>query len=118
MAKTKTPRNSIKGYTYQQSIFILFLGIMDTQKNIGKIVVEATDTKHFDDLYLKNVKEVDGTEKSFRLQVKNYPKATIDNISITEHFATIQGNKNEYDPADNNTPLYNFLNKKYRTGTF
>ena len=34
----------MKGYTYQQSIFILFLAVMDTQRSINKIIVEATDT--------------------------------------------------------------------------
>ena len=36
-------RNSLKGYTYQQSVFILFLGLMDTERTIGKIIVEALD---------------------------------------------------------------------------
>ena len=42
-----TPRNAIKGYSYQQSIFILFLALMDTERKISKITVEATDTKQF-----------------------------------------------------------------------
>lgn len=37
-------RNSLKGYTYQQSVFILFLGLMDTERTglcilIIKIIV-------------------------------------------------------------------------------
>lgn len=39
------PRNAIKGYSYQQNIFILFLAIMDTERKISKITLEATETK-------------------------------------------------------------------------
>ena len=51
-------RNSIKGYTYQQSVFILFLAMMDTERNISKITVEALDTINFDDIIGLEFKEV------------------------------------------------------------
>ena len=75
-------RNSLKGYTYQQSVFVLFLGIMDTERTIGEIVVEAVDTKNFDDIYLKDVIIGECNKSSYRIQVKNYPGTCDDDIKI------------------------------------
>ena len=70
----KVARNSLKGYTYQQSVFILFLALMDTERKISKITVEALDTKNFDDIYLENVETDGGEQVCYRIQVKNYDK--------------------------------------------
>ena len=102
-----TPRNSIKGYSYQQSVFIYFLALMDTERKISKITVEATDTKHFDDIYLENVLCEDSSLKSYRIQVKNYPGTTLSDISIKDNCVTIKTNKNDYDPLDNNILVVN-----------
>ena len=59
-------RNALKGYSYQEYVFTYFLGVMDSERNIEKIVVEALDTKQFDDLYL-----VFSDGKKYRLQIKN-----------------------------------------------
>lgn len=91
------PRNGFKGYTYQQYIFTLFFAKMDTERKIKRIEAESQGTKQFDDLY---VEMEDGTR--YRIQIKNYPQAELDDINITDHFVYIQGNKNEYDPNDNN----------------
>lgn len=82
-----TPRNAIKGYSYQQSIFILFLALMDTERKISKITVEATDTKHFDDVYLEEVLCEDSKRKSYRIQVKNYPGTTLSDVIVTDNYA-------------------------------
>lgn len=84
------PRNAIKGYSFQQSIFILFLTLMDTERNISEIVAEATDTKHFDDLYLKDVCCEDSKRESYRVQVKNYPGTTLSDIVITDKCASVK----------------------------
>lgn len=97
-----TPRNAIKGYSYQQSIFILFLALMDTERRISKITVEATDTKHFDDLYLEEV-----TQKSYRIQVKNYPGTTLSDIRVKDNCVTVKKNKNDYVSTDNNILVVN-----------
>lgn len=100
-------RNSLKGYTYQQSVFILLLGIMDTERTIGKIVVEALDTKNFDDIYLKDV-IIDACNKSsYRIQAKNYPNVCDDDIKIDENVLSINGNKNSFDVEDNNILIVN-----------
>ena len=49
-------RRSLKGYTYQQSVFALFLSIMDTERNIAKITAEALSAKNFDDIVYQTVK--------------------------------------------------------------
>lgn len=100
-------RNSLKGYTYQQSVFILFLSIMDTERNISKIEVEALDTKNFDDMYFEclSTKEQDGL--SYSVQAKNYPDTSIEDIDISNNTVTIKGNQNEFVPTDNNILIVN-----------
>ena len=101
------PRNALKGYSYQQSIFILFLAFMDTERKISKITLEATDTKHFDDIYIENVRCEDFGLKSYHIQVKNYPGTTLEDIAITDHLVTVKGNQNDYAPSDNNILVIN-----------
>ena len=100
-------RNSLKGYTYQQSVFVLFLGIMDTERTIGEIVVEAVDTKNFDDIYLKDVIIGECNKSSYRIQVKNYPGTCDDDIKIKGNVLSINGNKNSFDTEDNNILIVN-----------
>lgn len=100
-------RNSLKGYTYQQSVFILFLGLMDTERTIGKIIVEALDTKNFDDTYLKDVIIDTCQKESYRIQVKNYPNVSDESIKIDNNVLSINGNKNSFDEADNNVLVVN-----------
>lgn len=100
-------RNSLKGYTYQQSVFILFLGLMDTERTIGKIIVEALDTKNFDDIYLKDVIIDTCKKESYRIQVKNYPNVSDESIKIDNNVLNINGNKNSFDEADNNVLVVN-----------
>ena len=102
-----TPRNAIKGYSYQQSIFILFLALMDTERKISKITVEATDTKHFDDVYLEDVLCEDSKRKSYRIQVKNYPGTTLSDVIVTDNYVTVKNNKNDYAALDNNVLVIN-----------
>lgn len=102
-----TARNAIKGYTYQQSVFALFLSIMDTERRIAKITAEALNTKNFDDIYLECIPDGEVAGKTYRIQVKNYPDTTVDDITITEHSLSIKGNRNEFIPADNNILIIN-----------
>lgn len=100
-------RNSIKGYTYQQSVFILFLAIMDTERNISKITVEALDTKNFDDIYLQEVKCRKEKNIDYRIQAKNYIDTRLEDIEIDGDVLTIKGNHNNYEPSDNNILIVN-----------
>lgn len=103
----KTARNSIKGYTYQQSIFVLFLAIMDTQRNIAKIEVESLDTKNFDDLYIECLPNKGEDSLTYRIQVKNYPQTALTDITVSGNALTIKGNINEFNPDDHNILIVN-----------
>ena len=85
----------------------MFLGIMDTERTIGKIVVEALDTKNFDDIYLKDVIIDECNKSSYRIQTKNYPNVCDDDIKIDENVLSINGNKNSFDVEDNNILIVN-----------
>ena len=100
----KTARNSLKGYTYQHYIFTLLLAKMDTERKIIKIIPEPTDTKNFDDIYVKLF-----SGKQYRLQVKNYKDVKLTDIQVdtAAHVVKIKSNRDEYDPADNNIFVLN-----------
>ena len=82
-------RNSLKGYSYQQSVFILFLALMDTERVISKIIVEALDTKNFDDIYIECIQSEDFNYDAFRIQVKNYADTKLEDIRINNNNLTI-----------------------------
>ena len=78
----------MKGYTYQQHVFAMFLALMDTERQISKIEVESLDTKNFDDMYMETVEE---NKSSYRVQIKNYPDTNVlvvntDKIVIDDKF--------------------------------
>ena len=100
----KTARNSLKGYAYQNYIFTLLLAKMDTEREIVKIISEATDTKNFDDIYVKLF-----SGKQYRFQVKNYTDVKLTDIRVdpAAHVVKIKSNQNEYNPADNNIFVLN-----------
>lgn len=100
-------RRSLKGYSYQQSIFVLFLAFMDTERKISKITVEALNTKNFDDIFIEGVQCEGANSKAYRIQAKNYPCAKLKDIKISKNILSIDGNKNEFDPSDNNILVIN-----------
>lgn len=53
MAERKLARSSLKGYTFQNYVFTLFLAKMDVERKIVQIESESLGTKQFDDLYIK-----------------------------------------------------------------
>lgn len=75
---------------------------MDTNREICKLESEALSTKQIDDIF---VETSDGN--TYRVQVKNYPATTLDDITITDHVATICGNSNQYNPSDSNVMVVN-----------
>lgn len=93
-------RNSFKGYTFQQQIFTLMLAKMDTDRFIKSIESEADVKENFDDLCII-------ADKIYRVQVKNYPGVTLDDITITDYIVTIKGNHNNYNKLDNNILIVN-----------
>jgi len=93
-------RNALKGYTFQHYIFTLFVAKMDVERKIKKIESEAITTGNFDDLYLES-------NKNYRIQVKNYPGTSLDDISISKDSFRIKGNSNVYNQLENNIVIIN-----------
>lgn len=102
----KPARNSIKGYTYQQVVFVLLLALMDTERKINKIEIESIDTKNFDDIYIECDNNCEFLP-SYRFQIKNYPHTKLDDITITESAVSVKGNQNSYEKRDNNILVIN-----------
>ena len=100
---TKAARNALSGYTYQQCVAVLFFSKMDAERNILKIESEAVteDKNQFDDIYL----ELENNK--YRVQIKNYGNTTIEDIKVKENVVIIKGNKNEFNPIENNVLIVN-----------
>ena len=100
----KAARNALKGYTYQNYIFTLMLAKMDAERKIQKIESEVSDTKNFDDIYIKL-----SSGDEYRLQVKNYKDISIRDIQVdsAKHEVKIRKNQNQYDENDNNVFVVN-----------
>lgn len=96
----QTARNALKGYTFQHYIFTLFLAKMDVERKIKKIESEANTTGNFDDLYLEST-------MNYRIQVKNYPGTSLDDISISEDNFQIKRSSNAYNQSENNIVIIN-----------
>jgi hypothetical protein len=93
-------RNALKGYTFQHYIFTLFVAKMDVERKIKKIESEAIISGNFDDLYIE-------ANENYRIQVKNYPSTTLDDIVITSDSVRIKGNSNDYNQEENNIVIIN-----------
>lgn len=93
-------RNALKGYTFQHYIFTLFLAKMDVERKIKKIESETIISGNFDDLYIE-------ANENYRIQVKNYPSTTLDDIVITRDVVKIKGNSNDYNQEENNIVIIN-----------
>lgn len=80
---------------------------MDTERSILKIEVEALDTENFDDMYFECISNGDQKGSSYRVQAKNYPDTSLQDIVISNNVMTIKGNNNEFVPMDNNVLIVN-----------
>ena len=49
-------KNAFSGYTYQKQVTFLLLSLMDVERNISKIEIEARTIDNFDDLELWKTK--------------------------------------------------------------
>ena len=94
-------RNALKGYCFQNYVFTLLLAKMDTEKNIIKIEAESSTPGQFDDIYIED------NSNSYRIQVKNYPNTTLDDIKISGNTLIIKSNKNTFCASDNNILIVN-----------
>jgi hypothetical protein len=93
-------RNSFKGYTYQQYIYLLFTAIMDSEREIQTIDAETIIDHNFDDLYVK--KDIE-----YMIQVKNYPNTTMDDVKVYDNKIVIKGKASIYNEKYSNIIIIN-----------
>lgn len=81
-------RNSLKGMTYQENVFRLFVGIMDCNRDIYEIKTEVSAEHNFDDI------EIIGKDNlTYFVQIKNYQNTNANHIKISSSVVTIKGKK-------------------------
>lgn len=78
-------RNAFIGYTYQESVAVLFISKMDVERNINSITIEAKVDHHFDDIYVKSEKE------SYFLQIKDFDNILLSDLDIQNEKISIKG---------------------------
>ncbi|MGG2082595.1 hypothetical protein [Lysinibacillus pakistanensis] len=83
----KTAKNSIIGYSYQKLVAFYILVLMDVEREILGIEIEADVEHKFDDLVIVNK---DGT-KTF-CQMKDFKAINISNITVSDGIAKIKSN--------------------------
>ncbi|AZA82238.1 hypothetical protein C1637_09580 [Chryseobacterium lactis] len=102
-------RNAFSGYTYQKHITLLLLSIMDAERNISRIEIEAKVDNKFDDLTVsinndilyfqikdfENINITDLIIKSGELLIKGKPHklSTYKNILFFKHIDIIPNSK-------------------------
>jgi len=88
-------RNAFSGYTYQKHITLLLLSIMDVERNISKVEIEAKTTDNFDDLIITTNSE------SFQLQIKDFEDISLEDLKIKNNEIFIKGNPHKLSPKHN-----------------
>lgn len=78
-------RNAFSGYTYQKHVTLLLLSLMDVERNISTIEIEAKTDDHFDDLV------VSLNKISYQLQIKDFESISLSNLSIKGSEIYLQG---------------------------
>lgn len=78
-------RNAFIGYTYQESVAVLFISKMDVERNIDSITIEAKVDHHFDDIFIESGKE------SYFLQIKDFDDILLTDLDIQNRKISIKG---------------------------
>lgn len=78
-------RNAFSGYSYQKQVTLLLLTIMDVERNISKIEIEAKTSDSFDDLIISTNSE------SFHFQIKDFEDVSLDDLKIQNNEIFIKG---------------------------
>lgn len=103
MTNNKASKNALKGYSYQQQIINLFVGMMDVERKIVKVETEADGVKNFDDIVITMY---DGTTYCF--QIKNFEdKKTIEKIDVCDDYVKIGKSKSYFSSKNNNVIVIN-----------
>lgn len=80
-------KNAFSGYTYQKQVTFLLLSLMDVERNISKIEIEAKTTDNFDDLVITTISEV------IQLQIKDFENIKLDDLKIQNNQVLMKGHK-------------------------
>lgn len=78
-------RNAYSGYTYQKHVTLLMLSIMDVERNISKIEIEAKTDDNFDDLIVTTSKEC------YQFQIKDFETISLKDLSVQQDKIHLQG---------------------------
>lgn len=78
-------RNAFTGYTYQKHVTQLFLSMMDVERKIDKIEIEAKINNDFDDIVVFT------NNKSYNFQIKDFKDITLNDFIINEKSISIKG---------------------------
>ena len=80
-------KNAFSGYTYQKQVTFLLLSLMDVERNISKIEIEANTTDNFDDLVITTNSEV------IQFQIKDFENIKFEDLKIQDNKVIITGHK-------------------------
>ncbi len=81
-------RNALKGYTYQDYIYLLFVAIMDANREIKSIDVEGEVQHNFDDIILTV-----GNGTQYFIQVKNNDNISMEDVTVARDCVSLRGVK-------------------------
>lgn len=82
-------KNAFSGYTYQHQVTYLLLTIMDVDRKINKLEIEAATTDNFDDLIVFTDSE------SFQLQIKDFENISLQDLKIEGNEISIKAKKHK-----------------------
>ena len=76
---------ALTGYSYQKQVTLLFLSIMDVERNISKIELEAKTTDNFDDIIISTNSEI------IQFQIKDFEKIKFEDLKIEDNKVLMKG---------------------------
>ncbi|MET3535782.1 NACHT domain-containing protein [Chryseobacterium limigenitum] len=88
-------RNAYSGYTYQKHITQLLLSIMDVERQISKIEIEAKIDNNFDDLL------VSINNEEYNFQIKDFENVKLDQLFIEDKNLIIKGKAHKLSKSRN-----------------
>lgn len=80
-------KNAFSGYTYQKQVTFLLLSLMDVERNISKIEIEAKTTDNFDDLVITTNSEV------IQFQIKDFENIKFNDLKIQDNKVIMKRHK-------------------------
>jgi len=76
---------ALTGYSFQKQVTLLLLSIMDVERNISKIEIEAKTIDNFDDLIITTNSEV------IQFQVKDFENIKLEDLKIQDNKVLMKG---------------------------